>query len=40
MPMLKVKFDFLSKDLAMREYAVWSWQHLARAKSKNERHPS
>ena len=32
--------DRKDKDLAMREYAVWSWQHLARAKSKNERHPS
>ena len=27
--------DRKDKDLAMREYAVWSWQHLARAKSKN-----
>ena len=30
--------DRKDKDLAMREYAVWSWQHLARAKIKNERH--
>ena len=27
--------DRKDKDLAMREYAVWSWQHLARAKCKN-----
>ena len=27
--------DRNDKDLAMREYAVWSWQHLARAKCKN-----
>ena len=30
--------DRKDKDLAMREYAVWSWQHLVRAKCKNERH--